>query len=110
MESAKITENELRWALPEGLEVPPARLATARRLVRLGYSHDLLRVSFGEVSLLTQLVKGAFPDYRQLIPQGGPSVLSHQSRTPLLHNQPSCSICASFLTVTQTHEKETGRG
>jgi DNA polymerase-3 subunit beta len=52
-----------------------AQLATARRLVRLGYSKDLLGVSFGEVSLLTQLVKGTFPSYRQLIPEAGaPSV------------------------------------
>ena len=51
----------------------PAHLATARRLVRLEYSKELLSVSFGEVSLLTQLVKGKFPGYRQLIPQGGSS-------------------------------------
>ena len=49
----------------------PARLAMAKRLVRLEYSPDRLRVSFGEVSLLTQLVKGTFPDYRNLIPQEG---------------------------------------
>jgi DNA polymerase-3 subunit beta len=49
----------------------PARLAMAKRLVRLGYSPDWLKVSFGEVSLLTQLVKGTFPNYRNLIPKEG---------------------------------------
>ncbi len=52
----------------------PAQIATAKRLVRLEYTADLLRVSFGEVSLLTKLVQGTFPDYRQLIPQGGMEV------------------------------------
>jgi len=49
----------------------PARLAMAKRLVRLEYSPDRLRVSFGEVSLLTQLVTGTFPNYRNLIPKEG---------------------------------------
>ncbi len=31
-------------------------------------------MSFGEVSLLTKLVQGTFPNYRQLIPQGGMEV------------------------------------
>ena len=52
----------------------PAQIATAKRLVRLEYTADVLRVSFGEVSLLTKLVQGTFPDYRQLIPQGGMEV------------------------------------
>lgn len=46
----------------------PARLATAKRLVRLEWSRDRLRVTFGEVSLLSQLIQGSFPDYRKLIP------------------------------------------
>jgi len=52
----------------------PAQIATAKRLVRLEYTADLLRVSFGEVSLLTKLVQGTFPNYHQLIPQGGMEV------------------------------------
>ncbi len=52
----------------------PAQIATAKRLVRLEYTADLLRVSFGEVSLLTKLVQGTFPNYYQLIPQGGVEV------------------------------------
>jgi len=52
----------------------PAQIATAKRLVRLEYTADLLRVSFGEVSLLTKLVQGTFPSYHQLVPQGGMEV------------------------------------
>lgn len=46
----------------------PATLARAKRLVRLEYRQDRLKVSFGEVALLTQLIQGTYPNYRQLIP------------------------------------------
>jgi len=59
----------------EGM-LDPARVATAKRLVRLQYSKDRLAVSFGQVSLITVLTQGTFPNYRQLIPAEGTSSVS----------------------------------
>ncbi|MBI4294667.1 MAG: DNA polymerase III subunit beta [Chloroflexi bacterium] len=56
------------------------QLAIAKRLVRVEYSLDqpkptyLLRLSFGEVSLVIRLVEGTFPNYHELIPKHTPSV------------------------------------
>ena len=65
----------------EGID-NPARLATAKRLVRVAYSQaeKRLKVSFGEVSLIAQLVEGKFPDYRQLIPTEGVTSVTFDAR------------------------------
>ena len=65
----------------EGID-NPAQLATAKRLVRVAYSQAQMRlkVSFGEVSLLAQLVQGKFPDYRQLIPTEGVTSVTFDAR------------------------------
>ncbi|MFH1141959.1 MAG: DNA polymerase III subunit beta, partial [Chloroflexota bacterium] len=59
-----------------------AQLSIAKRLVRVEYSqgpegNGKLRVTFGEVSVLIQLVAGTFPNYHQLIPKHTPSVTFH---------------------------------
>lgn len=59
-----------------------AQLSIAKRLVRVQYSqgpegNGKLRVTFGEVSVLIQLVAGTFPNYHQLIPSPIPSVTFH---------------------------------
>lgn len=41
---------------------------TARRPLRLRYTRQWLEASFGSVTLLTHLIEGHFPNYRQLIP------------------------------------------
>jgi len=51
---------------PEG--TPIAELVVARRPILMECGDDLLSLRFGKVTLLTQLVQGTFPDYRQLIP------------------------------------------
>ncbi|MDP2951942.1 MAG: hypothetical protein Q8O76_01325, partial [Chloroflexota bacterium] len=62
-----------------------AQMSVAKRLVRVQYSKEpergdspqKLRVTFGEVSVLIQLVAGTFPNYHQLIPKHTPSVTFH---------------------------------
>jgi len=45
-----------------------AGLARAKRLVRLTWTDGKLQISFGEIAIIAQLIQGAFPNYRQLIP------------------------------------------
>jgi len=51
----------------------PAKVATAKRLMRLQYGKERLAVSFGNVSLFTILTQGTFPNYRKRIPEAGTS-------------------------------------
>ena len=51
-------------------------IARAKRLVRLAYTKRTLRVDFGEVSLITTLTAGTFPNYHQLIPAPGSSAVT----------------------------------
>lgn len=53
-----------------------ARLATARRLVRLGYNKTNIRFQWGSVTMVARLVGGTFPQYRQLIPTEAVSKVS----------------------------------
>lgn len=43
-------------------------IIVARRLMRLGWKGRLLSLNFGQVTMITQLVDGTFPNYKQLIP------------------------------------------
>lgn len=47
----------------------PADLAVAKRLVRLEWEANRLRVRFGVVTMTTGLVIGTYPKYEQLIPR-----------------------------------------
>lgn len=70
-EAAAADGFRLGWeAIPIKLPGDGQLLIPSRAVSALEHSQDRLRVSFGEVSLLTQLVKGTFPNYRQLIPPG----------------------------------------
>jgi DNA polymerase-3 subunit beta len=44
------------------------QMVLARRPIRLQYSQTFLELAFGDVSLVTRLVEGEFPNYHQLIP------------------------------------------
>ncbi len=46
-----------------------ADLATARRLLRLEYSHKLAHITFGKVSLTTQLIQGTYPSTPSSFPR-----------------------------------------
>ena len=46
----------------------PARVALAKRLIRLDWGDKRLRLRFGVVTIMVQLIQGTFPNYRQLIP------------------------------------------
>lgn len=48
-----------------------AQIAVAKRPIRLAWDKHHLAMTWGRVSLVTQLVDGRFPNYRQLIPAGG---------------------------------------
>lgn len=64
-----------RCARPEMADIAdPARLAAAKRLIRLEWGNGQLQMNFGEVRFLVQLVQGDYPKYRSLIPtEAGPS-------------------------------------
>jgi len=53
---------------PEG--TPIAELVVSRRPIAMDHDQaaELLRLRFGEVTLMVKLVQGTFPDYHQLIP------------------------------------------
>ncbi|GEM_PF-736632 len=44
-------------------------LVLAKRLMRLGWKGLQLSINFGRVTMVTHLVDGAFPNYKQLVPQ-----------------------------------------
>ncbi len=46
----------------------PAQMAIGKRLLRLEYTDKLVRITFGKVTLITQLAQGTFPNYGPLIP------------------------------------------
>ena len=46
----------------------PARVALAKRFIRLDWGAKRLRLRFGVVTIMTQLIEGTFPNYHQLIP------------------------------------------
>ncbi|MFH1560698.1 MAG: DNA polymerase III subunit beta [Chloroflexota bacterium] len=50
---------------PDGLLV---QMVLARRPIRMQYSRTFMELAFGDVSLVTRLVEGSFPNYHQLIP------------------------------------------
>jgi DNA polymerase-3 subunit beta len=58
-----------RAAAPELQQASdPASIALARRLIRLEWGKDRLQMRFGRVCMVTRLIQGTFPNYRQLIP------------------------------------------
>ncbi|MBF8268197.1 MAG: dnaN [Dehalococcoidia bacterium] len=44
------------------------QMVLARRPIRMQYSRTFMELAFGDVSLVTRLVEGEFPNYHQLIP------------------------------------------
>jgi len=58
-----------RGATPElGDAKDVASVALAKRLIRLDWGKDRLRLRFGRMVLVAKLIQGTFPNYRQLIP------------------------------------------
>lgn len=53
-----------------------ASLAVAKRLIRLNWGNERLRLHFGAVSLVITLIQGTYPNYKQLIPSQTTSSLT----------------------------------
>jgi DNA polymerase-3 subunit beta len=51
-------------------------VAVARRLIRLDWGAERLRLRFGAVCMVIKLIQGTFPNYRQLIPSQTASSLT----------------------------------
>jgi len=65
-------------ALPHHPSLHVARLATAKRLMRVAHNNNTgqIRFSFGGVTMFSQLLQGTFPNYKELIPGGGENMVT----------------------------------
>ncbi|HLF05172.1 MAG TPA: DNA polymerase III subunit beta [Dehalococcoidia bacterium] len=59
--------------LDQGPSLETARMAVARRVMRVRMKGGQASFQFGEATLHTQLVQGQFPNYQQLIPEDLPN-------------------------------------
>lgn len=53
-----------------------AEAVVAKRLLRIQYNDDMARLTFGRITLTSQLVQGSFPNYRDLVPKAESSTVS----------------------------------